>query len=91
MKKFIPILCISLAGCNATIPVAPKNGLITITPDMVQECEALKPFVGKTEADLINFTSELIAEYQKCDAENHGKVELIRKIFGVKVDNHSKK
>lgn len=86
MKRFIPLmLFISITGCGGTMPIAPERGLITITPDMVQECEALKPFEGKTEAELITFASDLIAAYQKCDNDNHDKVELMKKIFGVKV------
>jgi hypothetical protein len=91
MKRVIAIFSIILSGCASTIPVTPDRGLITITPDMVQECEELRPFVGKTEADLINFTGDLVSAYQRCDAENHGKAELIRRIFGVKVEKKSNK
>jgi len=86
MKKAILILAITLSGCSATIPVAPSQGLITITPDMVAECAALKPFAGKTKDDLGMAYLDVIAAYKVCALENHDKAMLMRKIFGVKVE-----
>lgn len=91
MRKLLLTLCLVIAGCNATLPLTPTKDLITITPDMVRECVELQPFVGKSEAELINYTGQIIKAYNKCDAENHVKVELLRQIFGVKVDNGEKK
>ena len=77
----IPLLTASLTGCLATVPVAPEKALITLTPDMVDECDSLKPYVGKTAEDLANLASEVIIAFNACDAKNHSKAELIKKFF----------
>lgn len=85
MRKLLLCLITCLSGCSTMIPVAPTRDLITISPDMVQECAFLKPFEGKTFGDSVRYNFDLIEAYKLCDAENHAKVELMRKIFGVKV------
>lgn len=84
MKKIL-ICCmpVFLSGCLATVPVANPSGNVTITPEMVSECEPLKPFEGKDMADLIEDDAAIRGALKICIEKNHNKAEIIKKLGGV--------
>ena len=84
MRAYALLLSLILAGCGATLPVSTDKFLITFTPDMVEECESLKPYAGKTAEDLALLAAEVVVAFNACDAKNHSKAELIKKFLNSK-------